>query len=233
MMEAGDAADPTNASATRLLGYLGLFSSVGTLLCCVLPSVLVLLGFGATVASTLSAVPWMVSLSRQKEWLFAVSGVLIAMNFYYLYSLAPRLLVTSGACPADVDAEKIDGVSSVKVSLNEGTVTLTFRPTNRVTVERIREMIRSNGFAPKDADVRVAGHVTVRGDSLLLIIPETSETFVLQDAPDATGRSAELRRRPAGARTLVSGQVPASGKQSPLPPRPLLVRSYGTVPGLP
>ena len=132
-----------------------------------------------------------------------------------------------------VAAEKIDGVSSVKVSLNEGTATLMFRPTHRVTVERIREMIRSNGFAPKEAEVRVAGEVTVRGDSLLLIIPETSETFVLQDAPDATGRSAELRRRPLGGRTIVSGQVPASGKQSPLRPRLLLVRAYGTAPGLP
>ena len=94
-------AAPTNASANRLLGYLGLFSSAGTLLCCALPSLLVLLGFGATVASTLSAVPWMVSLSRQKEWLFAVSGLLIALNLYYVYALAPRLLVASGVCPAD------------------------------------------------------------------------------------------------------------------------------------
>ena len=100
-MAARDAATAMNAPVNRTLGYIGLFSSVGTLLCCALPSVLVLLGFGATVASTLSAVPWMAALSRHKGWLFVMAGLLIAANFYYVYSLAPRLLVTSGACPAD------------------------------------------------------------------------------------------------------------------------------------
>lgn len=94
-------AEPAGASDNRVLGYLGLFTSVGTLVCCALPSLLVLLGFGATVASTLSAAPWLVALSRHKEWVFAVAGLLIAINFYYVYSLAPRLLVAGGSCPAD------------------------------------------------------------------------------------------------------------------------------------
>jgi mercuric ion transport protein len=86
---------------SRLLSYVGLFSSVGTLVCCALPSLLVLLGFGATVASALAAAPWLVTLSRHKGWVFAVAGLLIAGNFYYVYRLAPRLLVARGACPAD------------------------------------------------------------------------------------------------------------------------------------
>jgi mercuric ion transport protein len=84
-----------------LLGYLGLFASVGTLLCCALPSMLVLLGLGATVASVLTSVPWLVAVSRYKEWVFATSALLIASNFYYVYSLAPRLLARRGACAAD------------------------------------------------------------------------------------------------------------------------------------
>jgi len=89
------------SDSNRLLPYLGLFSSVGTLLCCALPSLLVFLGFGATVASLLSAAPWLVALSRHKAWIFFGSGVLLVAAFYYVYRLAPRLLVTSGACPAD------------------------------------------------------------------------------------------------------------------------------------
>ena len=89
------------ASENRVLAYLGLFSSVGTLVCCALPSLLVLLGFGATVASVLSAAPCMVTLSQHKGWLFAVAGFLIATNFYYVYVLAPRALIARGACPAD------------------------------------------------------------------------------------------------------------------------------------
>jgi hypothetical protein len=83
------------------LGYLGLFSSVGTLLCCALPSLLVVLGLGATVASVLASAPWLVALSRHKAWVFATSGLLIAGNFYYVYRLAPRLLARSDTCAID------------------------------------------------------------------------------------------------------------------------------------
>jgi hypothetical protein len=86
----------------RLLGFLALFTSLGTLLCCALPSLFVLLGLGATVASVLSAAPWLISLSHHKGWAFAISGMLIAGNFFYVYRLAPRLCGAVGeACPAD------------------------------------------------------------------------------------------------------------------------------------
>jgi hypothetical protein len=39
------------------LSFLSLFTSLGTLLCCALPSLLVLFGLGATVATVLSEVP--------------------------------------------------------------------------------------------------------------------------------------------------------------------------------
>src|ERR1700682_446609 len=78
----------TSTSQSGLLSYLSLFTSFGTLLCCALPSLLVLLGLGATVASFLSAVPWLVTLSHHKNWVFAISGLLIAGNFFYIYVLA-------------------------------------------------------------------------------------------------------------------------------------------------
>ena len=83
------------------LSYLSLFTSFGTLLCCALLSLLVLLGLGATVASFLSAVPWLVTLSRHKTLVFAVSGFLIGGNLVYVYALAPRLRNAGAACPAD------------------------------------------------------------------------------------------------------------------------------------
>lgn len=83
------------------MSYLSLFTSFGTLLCCALPSLLVLLGLGATVASFLTAVPWLVTLSRHKTWVFAVSGLLIGGNLLYVYVAAPRLQRRVGACPAD------------------------------------------------------------------------------------------------------------------------------------
>ena len=80
------------------LSYLSLFTSVGTLLCCALPSLFVLLGLGATVASVLSEAPWLVALSHHKNWVFLVAGALIFGNFGYVYALAPHLQARSGAC---------------------------------------------------------------------------------------------------------------------------------------
>lgn len=86
-------------STSTFLSYFSLFSSVGTLLCCALPSLFVLAGLGATVASTLSALPWLVTLSHHKQWTFGVSGLLITGSFLNIYCIAPRLRLR--ACSPD------------------------------------------------------------------------------------------------------------------------------------
>ena len=64
---------------------LSLFTSTGTLLCCALPTLLVTLGLGTVVASTLSSVPFLMTLSRNKGWTFLIAGLAIALNFYLVY----------------------------------------------------------------------------------------------------------------------------------------------------
>jgi mercuric ion transport protein len=81
-----------------VLSYLSLFTSIGTLLCCALPSLFVLFGLGATVASVLSEAPWLVSLSHHKHWVFVIAGLLIASNLAYIYAIAPRLQMRAGTC---------------------------------------------------------------------------------------------------------------------------------------
>ncbi len=81
-----------------LWDYLSLFTSLGTLLCCALPSLLVLLGMGATVAGLLSAVPSLVTLSQHKNWVFLIAGSMIGGNFLYTYLLAPNLRGKGQAC---------------------------------------------------------------------------------------------------------------------------------------
>ena len=81
----------TTSKHSALLSYFSLFTSLSTLLCCALPSVLVLFGLGASVASTLSFMPWLVTLSRHKHWTFSVSGILIALSFVNTYYIAPRI----------------------------------------------------------------------------------------------------------------------------------------------
>jgi hypothetical protein len=86
------------ATRSAWMSYFSLFTSLSTLLCCALPSLLVLAGLGATVASALSVLPWLVALSRHKAWTFSISGVLIAASFINMYWLMPRL---NRACSAD------------------------------------------------------------------------------------------------------------------------------------
>jgi copper chaperone CopZ len=123
---------------------------------------------------------------------------------------------------------KIDGVRSVKVSLKEGVATIQFAPANRVTLARIREAIRSNGFTPREAVVTVAGSLVPRGDTLTLAVPGTGDAFVLEDAPRAAGAVAELRRRTAGGHVLVTGQVPGAGKGERRGLDRMLVRSFAS-----
>ncbi|MFL6439877.1 MAG: hypothetical protein ACJ71Q_20055 [Terriglobales bacterium] len=94
---------PSTAAPRRsgLLSYLSLFTSVGTLLCCALPSLLVLLGLGASVGSLLSDMPWLVTLSHHKPWVFTISGGLIALSFVQMYAIAPRLQRKDAACSPD------------------------------------------------------------------------------------------------------------------------------------
>ena len=96
------------------LSYLSLFTSVGTLLCCALPSLLVLLGLGASVAAMLSFMPWLVTLSHHKAWVFAASGVLIVLSFVQMYVIAPKFKAQQEACaPDDPTCDRATRVSKL------------------------------------------------------------------------------------------------------------------------
>ena len=76
-----------------IMKYLMLFASTTTLFCCALPALFVFLGFGATVASLVTSVPFLVTLSEYKLITFLVSGGLIFSSWY--------LLNAKTSCPAD------------------------------------------------------------------------------------------------------------------------------------
>lgn len=78
-----------------ILPSLSLFTSIGTLLCCALPALLVTMGMGAALAGLVGSAPWITAISVHKETLFAVAGILIvsAAVLQWRARLAP--------CPAD------------------------------------------------------------------------------------------------------------------------------------
>jgi mercuric ion transport protein len=89
----------TTSKRSAVLNYFSLFTSLSTLLCCALPSLLVLFGLGASVAAMLSFMPWLVTFSRHKAGTFALSGSLIALSFVNMYYISPS--IRSQECSAD------------------------------------------------------------------------------------------------------------------------------------
>lgn len=77
------------------LSVLALAASTGTLVCCVLPAVMVSLGAGAALAGMVSAVPQLIWLSEHKAWVFGLAFALLALSGLMLWN-ARRL-----PCPAD------------------------------------------------------------------------------------------------------------------------------------
>lgn len=78
-----------------ILPSLSLFTSLGTIMCCALPALLVSLGMGAALAGLVSNAPWLVAISDHKKIVFAVAGLLLALSAFMQWRghYAP--------CPAD------------------------------------------------------------------------------------------------------------------------------------
>ena len=118
-----------------------------------------------------------------------------------------------------VALQKIDGVAKVEVSLNAGDANIRLEPTNRVSVEQIREAIRKNGFTPKEAEVTVVGKLVERGGRLVLEVSGPNVTLALSGP-----RAGELQAM-AGTVVVLGGLVPEAppGSKAPLT---LEVRSF-------
>lgn len=83
-----------------ILSVLSLFTSLGTLVCCALPALLVTIGAGAALAGLVSTAPWLVALSKYKVWTFGVSGMMI------LLAGLMRWKTRKLPCPIDTDKAK-------------------------------------------------------------------------------------------------------------------------------
>ena len=78
-----------------------LFSSFTTLICCALPSLLVTLGMGATLASVISIFPWITIISEYKIGIFLIAGMLITISCYLFWH------GRNASCPIDPIEAKI------------------------------------------------------------------------------------------------------------------------------
>jgi copper chaperone CopZ len=68
----------------------------------------------------------------------------------------------------------LSGVEAVTVSLNDGYAEVELSEDSRLTLADIREVIRKNGFSPKDANVRVSGKLAQSEEGQLLLKTDTA-----------------------------------------------------------
>lgn len=105
----------------RFMAVLSLFASIGTLLCCALPALLIVIGLGAVVAGAVSNVPGLIWLSRNKIYVFAAAGVILALAGIVRNRSAAK------TCPVDpLKAKACGGLKRVSAWLYWLAVTLYF-----------------------------------------------------------------------------------------------------------
>ncbi len=84
-----------------LVPVLSLFTSFSTLICCAIPSLLVVIGMGAVLASFISIFPWLIIISKYKVQVFAVAGLLLIITIYLFWRFK------NAPCPINIKQAKI------------------------------------------------------------------------------------------------------------------------------
>ena len=109
-----------------------LLASSATLVCCVLPAVLVSLGAGAALVGLVSAVPQLIWLSEHKVLVFGIAGVMLLLSAAMLWN-ARRL-----PCPTDPQlarscmrlrsiSNRLWGLAAIAYAVGAGFVLITAR----------------------------------------------------------------------------------------------------------
>ena len=89
-----------NLYKQTIFPVLSLFTSIGTLLCCALPALLVTLGMGAALAGFISVAPWITVISEYKIFIFVGAGILLILSGYFLW------INRNAPCPTDAKQAK-------------------------------------------------------------------------------------------------------------------------------
>lgn len=79
--------------------YLGLFTSMGTLLCCALPALLVSLGLGASMVALTKAIPQITWIGEHKDYVFGFAFLMLLISSILTYK--NRNTPDNITCPID------------------------------------------------------------------------------------------------------------------------------------
>lgn len=103
--------------------------------------------------------------------------------------------------------EKLPGVESAKVSLNEGRTTIQLNAGNAVSMTQIRQGVERNGFTPQQAVVKAQADVVATANGLQLKISGTNDTYDVAATAHAEHIQQQLKNN-AGQRVVIDGIVP-------------------------
>jgi hypothetical protein len=104
-----------------------------------------------------------------------------------------------------VRLERLEGVESVRVSLNEGAAYLRLKTENRVRLAQVRDLVEQGGFTPREARVVARGTIVGTGERLRLRLTGTGEMYdLLTDDARVRDRLGGM----TGRRAIVEGTVP-------------------------
>lgn len=118
-----------------------------------------------------------------------------------------------------VAVQKLEGVESADVSLQFKTADIKLRPGNKITLSRLRTIIKDSGFTAKEATVTVVGTIVERGGkpaleatglgTVLLIVPDPGKPAAYKEA------AARLASKQAGAVEIVGVINPPASAEEP------------------
>jgi len=80
----------------HVVAFLSLFTSIGTLFCCALPALFVMLGAGATFAGLTNTFPQLIWIGQNKEIVFVLGGILLTLGL-----ALPKLFPPPVVCDLD------------------------------------------------------------------------------------------------------------------------------------
>jgi copper chaperone CopZ len=93
-----------------------------------------------------------------------------------------------------VAVQKVEGVESVELSLERAQADIRLRAGNRVTLDRFRQIVKGNGFEPKEAAVTAIGTVRDSGGKLVFEVTGAGSVLIVSLDKTPAGVVGTLKR---------------------------------------
>ena len=115
-----------------------------------------------------------------------------------------------------VALSKVDGVTSVDVTLKRGVAHIGLLEGNRVTLTALRRIVKDAGYTSGDAAVTAVGHVVSKAGARQFVVEGTNEIFRLEaDAREPAAQPGTPAPQSGLVEVAGTATPPASGTKLP------------------